>query len=184
MRSFPSNSWIRADPIARSTADKCNLNDLSFWGGTYTGGDTKYYFIFPRASCCFSPQTNSWSALSFNNGLKGCTFPDRFDINLRIKLILPIKDWSSVLFIGATTCLIVVMLFCPTSMPLSWTMKPRNCPADTPKAYLHGFILSPCFLVHSNVLRRSARWSWRPFDLTTTSSIYISTILPMISWKI
>ena len=140
--SFPSNSWIRADPIARSAADKCNLNDLSFWGGTYTGGDTKYYFIFPRASCCFFPQTNSWSALSFNNGLKGCTFPDRFDINLRIKLILPIKDWSSVLFIGATTCLIVVMLFCPTSMPLSWTMKPRNCPGDTPKAYLHWKIMS------------------------------------------
>ena len=59
----------------------------------------------------------------------------------------------------------------PHQIPLWCTMKPRNCPADTPNAHLLGFIFKPCFLVHSNTFRKSARCFVKSPDLTTTSSI-------------
>jgi hypothetical protein len=88
-----------------------------------------------------------------------------------MKLILPSRDCNSVLLAGGIASSIAFMLFWPTSIPHSWTMKPKNCLADSPKAHLLGFILKPCFLAHSRVSRRSAKWSLYPLDFTTTSSI-------------
>jgi hypothetical protein len=45
----------------------------------------------------------------------------------------------------------------PTSIPPSCTRNPRNSPAETPKAHLFGFILSPCFLVHYRVFLTSTK---------------------------
>ena len=160
------NSWIRADPIALSSADKYNLNGLCFCGRINTGRDIRYCLISSNAFCCASPHTNFWSAFNFNRGLNDCILPDRLAINLQT-----IIDWSSIFVSGATTLLMAVIVFWLISIPLSWTVNPRNYPVDTPNAPLLGFIFNPCFLVHSKALRKSAKCSWCPLDFTTTSSI-------------
>ena len=152
--SLPSNSCIKANAIVWSSADTYNLKGLPRCGGISIGGDFIYSLILSNVFCCTSPHLNFLSAFRFNKGENGNILSDKFKINLLIKLILSIKDCSWVLFVGGSASSMAFMLFCPTSIPFSWTMKPRNSPADTSKAHLLGFIFKPCFLVHSKVSRR------------------------------
>ena len=169
--SFPSNSCIKADPIVWLSADTYNLKGLPCWWGTSTGGDFIYSFISSNAFCCMSPYLNSWSFFNFNKGENGRTLSDKFKINFLIKLILPSKDCNYILVVGDTAPSIAFILFWPISIPLSWTIRPKNYPADNTKAHLLGFIFKPCFLVHSKVSHKLARCSLYPLDFTTTSSM-------------
>ena len=48
---------------------------------------------------------------NFNKGENGITLFDKFEINLLIKLILPIKDYNSVLVVGGTASSVAFILF-------------------------------------------------------------------------
>ena len=65
------------------------------------------------------------------------------------------------------------------SIPRLLTMKPKNFPAETPKAHLDGF----SFLLYSlriwNALDRRAMWSSAVVDFTNMSSIYTSLDAPI-----
>ena len=130
-----------------------------------------YSFISSNTFCCMSPYLNSLSFFNFNKGEKDRILPNKFEMNLLMKLILPSRDCNSILVVGGTASSIAFTLFYPTLIPLSWTMNPKNCPADTPKAHLLGFIFNQCFLVHSRVSRKSARCSLYPLDFIITSSM-------------
>ena len=121
--SFPSNSCIKADQSVWLLADTYNFKGLPSYGGTSTGGAFMYSLISSNAFYCMSPHLNSWSAFSFNRGENGNIFSDRFEMNLLMKLILPIKDRSWVLFVGGPASSIAFILFCPTSIPFC---APRN----------------------------------------------------------
>jgi hypothetical protein len=146
IRSFPSNSCTRDDPIAHLLADKYNLNDFLSWGGTRIGGDFRYCLMLLQSYWCSSPHINFWSASSFNKGVNGWVLSDRLD-----------KSTDKINLANQRSKLLLVALtdFWPTSIPLSCIKIPRNCPAETPKAHLLGFI---CFLCSF-------------FNLTTTSSM-------------
>jgi hypothetical protein len=51
------------------------------------------------------PPANSSLALIFTNFIKGSIRPERLEINLQKKLILPMSCWSSLFVVGGTIVL-------------------------------------------------------------------------------
>ena len=169
--SLASCSCMSVDPILLISADKYNLNIVLGLGGIKTGGVIRYCLISSSTFWCSWSQLNFWLAFSFNSGVKACIFPNILEINLPIKFILPISDCSSFLLVGGWIFLIDSMLFGPTSIPLSCTINPKNCPAETPKAHLCGFIFKPYLLALCSTSHKSCMWSLTALDFTITSSI-------------
>ena len=96
---------------------------------------------------------------NFNKGENDRILFDKFKMNLLMKLILPSRDCNSILVVGGTVSSIAFILFWPISIPLSWTMKPKNYLAYTLKAHLLGFIFRPYFLSNSCIKADPIVWS-------------------------
>jgi hypothetical protein len=78
---------------------------MAITGGTNTGGFDRYSLISSNARCYSAPQRNSSLALIFTNSIKGSIHPERLEINLLTKLILPMSYWSSLFVVGGTIVL-------------------------------------------------------------------------------
>ena len=160
-----------------------NLILLLLQGGTKIGGLVRYPLILSKASCCSGPHSNT-SLFNRSKGEKACAFPLRLDINHLKKFILPSRDCSSFLFVGAFASTIAFVLFWLILIPFLWTTKPKKSPAFTQNSHFKGFIFRPCFLILLNDCRRWSIWFFLETDFTIISSIYTCMKVLIKSWKI
>jgi len=102
-----------------------------------------------------------------------------FGGNLEMAVKQPIRRWTSFILLGLYISMITVHFSGFTLMSRCVSMNPMNLPQSTPKMHFSGLSLRLyCRNAENTVDRSCACWWWR-WDLTTMSSTYTSTYLPI-----
>ena len=133
------------------------MNYFSNPGFTKIGADLIAFLIPTKAYLTSSVQEKKWSFL--RRLWIGLTIVTKYGTNLRMKLITPIKSWTSFLEVGAGRLRIVAILSGSMLIPESETMCPRIFLSVMPKMDLEGFREMPNFLHHMRTFLRWPKWS-------------------------
>ena len=104
-----------------------------------------------------------------------------FGTNMEMAVKRPIRCWISLILLGLHISMIIVHFSGFTSMSRCVRMKPKNLPRLTPKIHFSGLSLRLYCHKAENIMDKSYACCWWLGDLTTMSSMYTLTHLP-IRW--
>ena len=122
---------MRTALVEKSDTAKYRVRSSLSIGLTRMGGELKYVFNVVNASSHFA---SHWKAF-FRIWKKGWHLSLALDTNRLKAAILPVRRWTSFIPDGDGMSSTTIILFGFASIPRWLTMKPRNFPADTLKAY-------------------------------------------------
>ena len=121
--------------VEKSDTAKYRVRSSPSAGLTRMGGELRYVFNAENASSHF---VSHWKAF-FKIWKKGWHLSFALDTNRLKAAILHVRRCTSFIPDGDGMSSTAFILSGFASIPLWLTMKPRNFPADTPKAHLAGF---------------------------------------------
>jgi len=114
-----------------------------------------------------------------SNWMMGWVCSTSFGRNLEMAVRQSIRRWTSLILLGLHISMIVVHFSGFALMPRCVSLKPKNLPRSMPKTYFSGLSLRLYCRSAENIVDRSCACCWWLGDLTTMSSTYTSTHLPI-----
>jgi len=95
----------------------------------------------------------------------------------------PMRHCTSLIMLGLRISIMALHFLGFASMSRYVSMKPRNFPRSTPKMHFSGLSLRLYYRNAENTMDKSCACWWWLGDLTTMSSTYTSTHLPIMWLK-
>ena len=121
--------------MEKSYTAKYRVRSSPSTGLTRRGGELRYVFNAENSSSHFVSHLKAF----FRTWKKGWHLSLALDKNRLKAVILPVRRYTSFIPEGDGMSSTAFILFGFASIPRWLTMKPRNFPANTPKAHLAGF---------------------------------------------
>jgi len=172
-----ADSWTRAALIVWSVAMIYTRRGRCIFGLWRIGGDVGVVLRFWKNVSQSSFQENFVDFL--RSWIMGQVCTTNFGRNLDIAVRRPIMRWTYLTLVGLHISMIALHFSGLASMLRCVSMKPRNLPLSMPKMNFSGLSLRLCYRSVENTADKSCaccRWLG---DLTTMSSTYTLTHLPI-----